>query len=111
MNGTKESLTSEICSHTGFTRADVKATIEGFFQAVESALKDGKAVQLRGSFPLEPVRRAAKLARNPKNNQAVMVPVRTGVRFRPAPCLSQAVQAMAEASTGEIVEAMARRRE
>ena len=72
---TKSDMVDIISSSVGLTKVETEAVVNGFMETVIDAMKRGEHIELRGfgSFK-EVVRRAQRVARNPKTNEEVIVP-------------------------------------
>lgn len=81
---TKADIINRIAEKTGVPKVDVLVTVEAFFKEVKSSLEAGEPVHVRGfgSFMLK--RRAAKTARNIRQNTAVQIPEHTIPAFKPS---------------------------
>ena len=81
---TKADVINRIAEKTGVPKVDVLVTLEAFFKEVKTTLEAGDAVHVRGfgSFMLK--RRAAKTARNIRQNTAVQIPEHTIPSFKPS---------------------------
>jgi DNA-binding protein HU-beta len=81
---TKADLINRIADKTNVPKVDVLVTMEAFFKEVKASLEHGEAVHVRGfgSFLLK--RRAAKTARNIRQNTAVHIPEHTIPAFKPS---------------------------
>ena len=81
---TKADIINRIAEKTGVPKVDVLVTVEAFFKEVKTSLEQGEPVHVRGfgSFMLK--RRAAKTARNIRQNTAVQIPEHTIPAFKPS---------------------------
>lgn len=81
---TKADIINTIADKTGVPKVDVLVTVEAFFKEVKGALHTGEPVHVRGfgSFMLK--KRAAKIARNIRENTAVHIPEHTIPYFKPS---------------------------
>ena len=81
---TKADVINVIADKTGVPKVDVLVTLEAFFKEVKGTLNKGEAIHVRGfgSFMLK--RRAAKTARNIRQNTAVQIPEHTIPAFKPS---------------------------
>ena len=81
---TKADIINRIADKTGVPKVDVLVTVEAFFKEVKGSLEQGEPVHVRGfgSFMLK--RRAAKTARNIRQNTAVQIPEHTIPAFKPS---------------------------
>ena len=66
-------------------RTEIEIIIDNFSKSLESALKKGKNIELRGfgTFFIKKVKEQYN-KRNPSNNELVYVPSRNKVRFKPS---------------------------
>ena len=53
---------------------ETEAVVNGFMETVIDSLKRGDTIELRGFGSFKVVKRAQRVARNPKTNQEVIVP-------------------------------------
>lgn len=72
-------------------KATVLATINAFTEVIKQAVADGQPVTIRGFGSFQPVRRAAKVARNLKTLEAIEVPAHTKPVFIPSDDFRQKV--------------------
>ena len=81
---TKADIINTIAEKTGVPKVDVLVTVEAFFKEVKGALKASEPVHVRGfgSFMLK--KRAAKMARNIRENTTVHIPEHTIPYFKPS---------------------------
>jgi integration host factor subunit beta len=70
---------------------DIERAIGVLLEAMSAALTEGERIEIRGfgSFSLH--RRSARIARNPKTSEQVMVPAKQLPHFRPGKELRQQV--------------------
>ena len=71
---TKADIVSIISSSTGLSKVETEAVVSGFMETVMDAMKRGETIELRGFGSFKVVKRAQRMARNPKTNQEVVVP-------------------------------------
>lgn len=71
---TKADIVDVVSKTTGLTKVETEAVINGFMDTVVDALKRGESVELRGFGSFKVVKRAQRVARNPKANVEVIVP-------------------------------------
>lgn len=74
MNMTKSDIVDIISASTGISKVETEAVVKGFLDTVIDAMKDGKSIELRGFGSFKVVKRAQRVARNPKTNEEVIVP-------------------------------------
>ena len=71
---TKADIVDIISSATGISKIETEAVVKGFLETVIESLKKGETIELRGFGTFKVVKRARRVARNPKTNQEVIVP-------------------------------------
>ncbi|TYP94924.1 DNA-binding protein HU-beta [Fodinibius salinus] len=71
---TKADMVDVISSSTGLTKVETEAVVNGFMETVIDAMKRGEHIELRGFGTFKVVKRAQRVARNPKTNEEVIVP-------------------------------------
>jgi Bacterial nucleoid DNA-binding protein len=71
---TKADIVTIISSSTGLSKVETEAVVSGFMETVMDAMKRGETIELRGFGSFKVVKRAQRMARNPKTNQEVVVP-------------------------------------
>ncbi len=81
---TKADIVDIISEGTGLTKIETQAVVDGFMATVQYALNKSERVDLRGFGSFKPVRRKARIARNPKTNDPVKVPEHITVLFKPS---------------------------
>jgi DNA-binding protein HU-beta len=65
------------------TLAQAEAAYENLFAVIADALKKGDAIALSGFGSFKPVKRAARVGRNPRTGQEIKIPASTTVKFTP----------------------------
>lgn len=71
---TKADIVDILSEATGLTKVETEAVVKGFLTTVKDAMKKGETIELRGFGSFKVVKRAQRVARNPKSNQEVIVP-------------------------------------
>lgn len=71
---TKANIVDIISSSTGLTKVETDAVVNGFMETIIDALKRGEHIELRGFGTFKVVKRAPRIARNPKTNEEISVP-------------------------------------
>ena len=71
---TKADMVDVISSSTGLTKVETEAVVNGFMETVIEAMKRGEHIELRGFGTFKVVKRAPRVARNPKTNEEIQVP-------------------------------------
>ena len=80
----KADLVAAISEKTGVPKVDVLVTLETFFKEVKVSLAQGENVYIRGFGSFIIKRRAKKIGRHIKKNQAIEIPEHFIPAFKPA---------------------------
>ncbi|HMQ88068.1 MAG: integration host factor subunit beta [Lewinellaceae bacterium] len=80
----KADLVTAIAEKTGVPKVDVLVTLETFFKEVKNSLADGENVYVRGFGSFIIKKRAKKIGRHIKKNQAIEIPAHFIPAFKPA---------------------------
>lgn len=81
---TKAEVILEIAQRTGIDRADVSASLEGFFAVVKNSLAKGDNVYVRGFGSFVIKHRKAKVGRIISQNKSIDIPAHNVPSFKPA---------------------------
>jgi nucleoid DNA-binding protein len=93
----RRDLTVRISNETGIIQEKVSLVIELMLKLLTESLLQGQTVELRNFGVFELKTRRATVGRNPrKPENAVLIPSRVRVRFRPGKILKQRVKAKAQ---------------
>jgi len=79
---TKADIVDIISSSTGLTKVETEAVVNGFMETIKESLKKKETIELRGFGTFKVVKRAERVARNPKTNEEVIVPERHMPTFK-----------------------------
>ena len=80
----KADLVAIISEQTGVPKVDVLVTLEMFFKEVKSSLSTGENVYVRGFGSFVIKKRAKKIGRHIKKNEAIEIPEHYIPSFKPA---------------------------
>jgi len=81
---TKRELVVSIANETGLTQLEVKEVIQRTLESIINALAQGKTVELRNFGIFKPVKRKARIGRNPNNPSVeVKIPEKWIADFKP----------------------------
>jgi DNA-binding protein HU-beta len=69
----KAEVINKIATKTGVNKSDVQVVVESFFQVVQQAMIDGKAVHFKGFGKFLNKKRSKKIARNLADNTAIVI--------------------------------------
>lgn len=81
---TKADVIVEISQKTGIDKADVSASLEGFFTVVKHALSTGENVYVRGFGSFIVKHRKEKIGRIISQNKSIVIPAHNVPSFKPA---------------------------
>lgn len=87
---------SELCDtlarrFAGISKRDMSMVVDALFDSLRESLEQGEAVDLRGFGRLTVKKRGPLKARNPRTNEAVDVPSRRVIHFKPATSLLERI--------------------
>ncbi len=80
----KADLVARISEKTGIAKVDVLVTLEQFFTEVKQSLAEGENVYVRGFGSFIVKKRAKKIGRHIKKNEAIEIPEHYIPSFKPA---------------------------
>lgn len=89
----KADLVAAISDKTGVAKVDVLVTLEEFFKEVKGSLAGGENVYVRGFGSFIIKRRAEKVGRHIKRNEALVIPEHYIPSFKPAKTFVEDVKA------------------
>ncbi|MEL6623977.1 MAG: HU family DNA-binding protein [Bacteroidota bacterium] len=81
---TKAEVIVEIAAKTGIDKADIAASLEGFFSVVKNSLARGENVYVRGFGSFVVKHRKEKVGRIISQNKPIVIPAHNVPSFKPA---------------------------
>ncbi|QQS29455.1 MAG: integration host factor subunit beta [Sphingobacteriales bacterium] len=87
----KLDVVAKIAQKTGIDKIDVLVTLEAFFKEIKDVLSDGETISIRGFGSFTVKKRARKIGRNIRKNEAVEIPEANVATFKPSKALNEAV--------------------
>jgi DNA-binding protein HU-beta len=93
----KEAIVAHMAAATGMTKVKSQEAFDAALAAIQNGLINGQQVRLHGIGSLRTHMAGVRQSRNPRTGEAVTVPARREVRFRPAADLKRAVAGEAAA--------------
>lgn len=87
----KKEIVFAVANNTGRPSAEVSAVCQSFLDQIVEKLSGGNRLEFRDFGVFELKRRKERTARNPKTGEAVHVPARTVVAFKPGRIMKQRV--------------------
>lgn len=87
----KAELIDAIASHADLTKADASRALEGFYEAITTAMKKGEDVVLVGFGTFAVKAREARTGRNPATGETIEIAASKSVGFKAGKALKDAV--------------------
>ena len=87
----KSELIAAIANKTGVTKKDTEEVLSAFVDVVKETLKAEDKVQMIGFGTFECKKRAARIARNPRNGAEIEIPAAKTAVFKAGKALKDAV--------------------
>ncbi len=81
---TRTDLVVALNEKTGLSKFDCANLLEGVLNEITDALASGEKMKIAGFATLKPHQKKARVGRNPKTREAVPIPPRKVVVFRPS---------------------------
>ncbi|MBI1873373.1 MAG: HU family DNA-binding protein [Acidobacteria bacterium] len=88
----KQDVINKISKETGVNKSHAAAAVASFLDGITRSLKKGEAVSFVGFGTFKTSQRNARTARNPQTGEAIKIPKRRVVRFKPGKALKSAVK-------------------
>jgi nucleoid DNA-binding protein len=88
---TKKDIARAIAAGTGTPQVQALAIVQGVFDSIVETLANEGPIELRNFGVFAVRRRKARKARNPRTGNAVEVPARLAVTFKPGQAMEQRV--------------------
>ncbi len=87
----KNDLIGAVSETSGLSRTDAMRAVEGVFDAISGALKNGDEVRLVGFGTFSVAKRKASTGRNPRTGEPMKIKASSQPKFRPGKGLKDAV--------------------
>jgi DNA-binding protein HU-beta len=88
---TRTELIAALADQAGMEKKDSKVFLESLTTLVETTIKAGGEVPLKGLGKFKVQRRQARMGRNPATGEAIQIPAKTVVKFTVAKALKDLV--------------------
>ena len=88
----KADVVTRVSELTGVAKVDVLVSLEAFFKEIKTSLKAGENVYVRGFGSFIAKKRAQKIGRIIKRNEAIIIPEHYIPAFKPAKTFVEAVK-------------------
>jgi nucleoid DNA-binding protein len=96
---TKLEVSTLLRQRTGLTQKQALKLLDLFLECVKTALLNGKKVSLVGFGTFSVKTRPARLGRNPRTSEAIRIPEKTVVTFKPGRKFCELVDGTRESAT------------
>jgi len=90
---TKGDIVNRISAATGLTKKDTAMVVDGVLDAIAEALARKERIEIRGFGVFKVVKRAPRVARNPKARKEIRIPERLMPVFKPSKNLRKRISA------------------
>ncbi len=87
----KNDLIARVADHAELGKAEATKAVDGVFEAITEALKDGDEVRLVGFGTFAVTNRAASEGRNPRTGETIKIPASKQPKFKAGKGLKDAV--------------------
>ncbi|HJM93688.1 MAG: HU family DNA-binding protein [Alphaproteobacteria bacterium] len=87
----KNDLIAAVAASASLSKADASQAVEGVFNTISSALKDGGEVRLVGFGTFSVSTRKASIGRNPRTGERIQIPETRQPKFKAGKGLKDAV--------------------
>ncbi|MDP6692023.1 MAG: HU family DNA-binding protein [Alphaproteobacteria bacterium] len=87
----KQDLINAVASSASLSKADATEAVEGVFNTISNALRDGGEVRLVGFGTFSVSTRKAGMGRNPRTGEAIQIPETRQPKFKAGKGLKDAV--------------------
>ena len=89
---TKRELVVKIAKETGLTQLEVKEVVQRLLDSIIDSLAAGNTIELRNFGIFKPVKRKARVGRNPNNPTVeVQIPAKVIADFKPGKIMKERV--------------------
>ena len=87
----KNDLIAQVAETTGMTKTDASKAVDGVFDAISGALKDGTEVRLTSFGTFSVSHRKATTGRNPRTGESISIAARNVPKFKAGKGLADSV--------------------
>ncbi len=102
---TKKEIVRTISEEIGLTQLQTKEIVQKTFDAIVETLVRDRRIELRNFGVFEVKRRAPRMARNPRTSEAVPVPEKFVVTFKPGKEMEERVRQLAREAAAQTAAA------
>lgn len=87
----KGDLISKVADTAGITKAQAEAAVNGVFDSIEGALKEGDSAAFIGFGTFSVSHRAARQGRNPQTGETIQIAAKNLVKFKAGKKLTESI--------------------
>lgn len=87
----KNDLIAKVAEKADLSKADATQAVDGVFDAITDALKEGDEVRLVGFGTFAVTRRQASTGRNPRTGEPIQIPASNQPKFKAGKGLKEAL--------------------
>ncbi len=87
----KAEFIGNVAANAAITKADADRAVVAVIDEITKCLESGNSLTIFGFGTFSTYARAEKKGRNPRDGSEITIPASTGVRFKPAKALKDAV--------------------
>ncbi len=87
----KAEFIGKVAESASMTKADADRAVSATISEITNCLSSGDSLTILGFGTFSTYARAEKKGRNPRDGKEITIPASTGVRFKPAKALKDAV--------------------
>ena len=88
----KSDLFAQVAQAAGVQKKDAERVLNAAIDQISAALEQGEKVQLSGFGTFEVKARKDRMGRNPVTREAVKIPAKNAVTFKPSESLKEKVE-------------------
>ena len=98
----KNDLVAAVASNSGLSKADAGKAVDGVFNSLTGALRQGDNVRLAGFGTFSVVDRKASVGRNPRTGERIQIPAARRPKFKSGKNLKKSVNISSNPETTNI---------
>lgn len=88
----KTELVNAVAEKAGISKVNAKAAVDAAIEAVVNALAEGDKISLIGFGTFSVAEKAARTGFNPRTKEAIEIPARKSIKFKPGTELAEKVK-------------------
>lgn len=88
----KTELVNAVAEKTGLAKANAKAALDAALESIADALEAGEKITLIGFGTFSIAEKAARTGFNPRTKEAIEIPARKNIKFKPGAELAERIK-------------------